>query len=76
MSSRIQVKVLNSYLGGKAFGYVDAWKRYTYDPDGARQTLQSDGWTLGSDGIFQKGGARLSITVLYSSRATPSGSTT
>lgn len=33
----------------------------TYQPDKAKSILQGDGWTLGSDGIFTKGGKRLSI---------------
>ena len=33
----------------------------TYQPDKAKQILQGAGWTLGSDGIFTKGGKRLSI---------------
>jgi peptide/nickel transport system substrate-binding protein len=33
----------------------------SYQPDKAKQILQSAGWTLGSDGIFTKGGKRLSI---------------
>ncbi len=33
----------------------------TYQPDKAKSILQGDGWTLGSDGIFTKGGKKLSI---------------
>ena len=33
----------------------------TYDPSKAKSILQSDGWKMGSDGIFTKGGKRLSI---------------
>jgi peptide/nickel transport system substrate-binding protein len=33
----------------------------TYQPDKAKSTLQADGWTMGGDGIFTKGGKRLSI---------------
>ncbi len=33
----------------------------TYQPDKAKSILQGDGWTPGSDGIFTKGGKRLSI---------------
>jgi peptide/nickel transport system substrate-binding protein len=31
----------------------------TYDPAAAKQLLQSDGWTLGRDGVFTKNGKRL-----------------
>jgi peptide/nickel transport system substrate-binding protein len=34
----------------------------TYQPDKAKQILRQDGWQQGSDGIFAKGGKRLSIT--------------
>jgi peptide/nickel transport system substrate-binding protein len=33
----------------------------SYQPDKAKSTLQAAGWTLGGDGIFTKGGKRLSI---------------
>jgi peptide/nickel transport system substrate-binding protein len=33
----------------------------TYQPDKAKSILQGAGWTLGSDGIFTKGGKKLSI---------------
>lgn len=33
----------------------------TYQPDKSKSILQGAGWTLGSDGIFTKGGKRLSI---------------
>jgi peptide/nickel transport system substrate-binding protein len=38
-----------------------AFADLTYQPDKAKSILQSAGWTLGSDGIFTKGGKRLSI---------------
>jgi peptide/nickel transport system substrate-binding protein len=38
-----------------------AFADITYQPDKAKQILQGAGWTLGSDGIFTKGGKRLSI---------------
>jgi peptide/nickel transport system substrate-binding protein len=41
-----------------------------YDPAKAKALLEQDGWTLGSDGVLQKGGKPFQFT-LYSS-ATPS----
>jgi peptide/nickel transport system substrate-binding protein len=38
-----------------------AFADISYQPDKAKQILQSAGWTLGSDGIFAKGGKKLSI---------------
>lgn len=34
---------------------------YKYDPAGAKQLLQSSGYTMGSDGYFQKGGKTLEL---------------
>ena len=36
---------------------------YTYDPTKAKQTLDAAGWTVGSDGIRQKNGQKLSLAV-------------
>jgi peptide/nickel transport system substrate-binding protein len=44
-----------------------AFADLSYQPDKAKSILQGAGWTLGSDGIFAKGGKRLSIT--YSTTA-------
>jgi peptide/nickel transport system substrate-binding protein len=38
-----------------------AFADLTYQPDKAKSILQGAGWTLGSDGIFTKGGKKLSI---------------
>ena len=37
---------------------------YTYNPTKAKQILQADGYTMGSDGIFAKGGQKLSFTAI------------
>jgi len=34
---------------------------YNYDPEKAKQMLEADGWTVGSDGIRTKGGQRMSF---------------
>jgi peptide/nickel transport system substrate-binding protein len=34
----------------------------TFDPDRVAELLEGDGWTLGGDGIYEKGGQRLSMT--------------
>jgi peptide/nickel transport system substrate-binding protein len=46
-------------------GYKPVFSKYTYNPAKAQQILQADGWTKGSDGIFSKGGQRLSIKVNF-----------
>ncbi len=38
-----------------------AFADLSYQPDKAKSILQADGWTLGGDGIFTKGGKKLSI---------------
>lgn len=38
------------------------YRAYSYDPDKAKSILTDAGWTMGSDGIFAKGGQRLAIT--------------
>lgn len=35
-----------------------------YDPAGAKRLLESDGWTLGGSGIYQKGGKPLRLTLV------------
>lgn len=37
--------------------------RYTLDVAGAKALIEKSGWTLGSDGIYAKGGQRLSTTL-------------
>jgi peptide/nickel transport system substrate-binding protein len=38
----------------------------TYDVEKAKALLEEDGWVAGSDGILEKGGAKLSISLTYS----------
>jgi ABC-type transport system substrate-binding protein len=38
-------------------------KKYTLDVAGAKAKIEAAGWTLGSDGIYAKGGKRLSSTL-------------
>lgn len=37
--------------------------KYTLDVAGAKKLIEQSGWTLGSDGIYAKGGQRLSTTL-------------
>ncbi|MCU0308777.1 MAG: peptide ABC transporter substrate-binding protein [Thermoleophilia bacterium] len=58
-----QVSRLDSALVPLQFGYKPSFAKYTYQPERAKQILRQAGWTQGSDGIFSKGGQRLSLTV-------------
>ncbi len=56
-------KAPTSVLTSSTPGYTDLGSVLAYDPDGAKKLLQADGWTLGSDGIYEKNGQKLSVTV-------------
>ena len=45
-------------------GYEPAFDGYGYDPERARSLLTAAGWTLGADGIFEKGGRKLEIPIV------------
>ncbi|KQR37022.1 TIGR04028 family ABC transporter substrate-binding protein [Microbacterium sp. Leaf159] len=55
--------VATSVLSQEALGYKDESEHYAYDPDKAEKLLDEAGWEPGSDGIREKDGERLSITV-------------
>ncbi|WP_372984208.1 TIGR04028 family ABC transporter substrate-binding protein [Microbacterium sp.] len=55
--------VATSVLSQEALGYKDESEHYAYDPDKAEKLLDEAGWTAGSDGIREKDGERLAITV-------------
>jgi peptide/nickel transport system substrate-binding protein len=52
-----------SILAHTTPGYVDFGSQLGYDQAQAASLLNSDGWTVGSDGIRQKNGAKLRLTV-------------
>jgi peptide/nickel transport system substrate-binding protein len=62
-----QVPLLNSgpALVPATKGYIPAFAKYTYNPAQAASILQAAGYQKGSDGIFAKGGQRVSIKVLF-----------
>jgi peptide/nickel transport system substrate-binding protein len=64
--------VATSTLSSTALGYVDTSDAYDYDPEKAAELLDAAGWTLGSDGIREKGGVKLSLTANESSAQTRS----
>jgi peptide/nickel transport system substrate-binding protein len=40
---------------------------YPYDPAKARQLIEAEGWAAGPDGIYEKGGQRLELTMVTNS---------
>ena len=56
--------VAQSVLRPFQLGYEPAFDGYGYDPERARSLLAAAGWTLGADGIFEKGGRKLEIPIV------------
>jgi peptide/nickel transport system substrate-binding protein len=52
-----------SALSSSAVGYKDESEHYEYDPEKAEELLAEAGWEAGADGILEKDGQRLSLTV-------------
>lgn len=46
-----------------SWAFDPAAPKYTLDAAGAKAKIEASGWTLGSDGIYAKGGKRLSTTL-------------
>ncbi|HET6302929.1 TIGR04028 family ABC transporter substrate-binding protein [Microbacterium sp.] len=59
-----------SALSSTALGYKDESSFYEYDPEKAEELLDEAGWEPGSDGIREKDGERLSLTV-YEAKPQP-----
>jgi peptide/nickel transport system substrate-binding protein len=49
-------------LATTALGYTDTSEYYEYDPERTAALLDEAGWTLGSDGVREKDGEKLSVT--------------
>lgn len=57
-----------SVLSSATAGYVDYSSIVAYDPQEAEQVLDDAGWKAGADGIREKDGERLSVSLLYGSK--------
>lgn len=57
-----------SVLSSATPGYVDYSDKIRFDSDEAESILDDAGWEVGSDGIRQKDGTRLSVSLLYGSQ--------
>lgn len=62
--------VATSSLSSSAVGYKDESEFYAYDPDKSEELLDEAGWVVGADGIREKDGQRLSLTV-YEAKPQP-----
>jgi peptide/nickel transport system substrate-binding protein len=69
-----EFKVATSVLAANTPGYVDLSKQLTYAPKKSAALLKEAGWTKGSDGILEKDGTRLSLTLGYISNFNPNQS--
>ena len=56
----------SSVIARSAAGYVDLSDKLAFDQQKAKQLLDEAGWTSGADGIRQKAGQRLALTVYES----------
>lgn len=55
-----------SILSSQAAGYVDLSDKLVFDQDQARALFAEAGWTPGADGILEKDGQKLDLTVYVS----------
>ena len=58
-------KPVSSVLSSSTPYYSNASAQLKADPKAAKKLLQADGWTVGSDGIREKDGQKLSFVVQY-----------
>jgi peptide/nickel transport system substrate-binding protein len=62
---------LNKYVdAADAAGLYQKYPLLTSDPDRAKQIIESKGYTMGSDGYYQKDGQQLGLTITTSDTAT------
>jgi peptide/nickel transport system substrate-binding protein len=57
--------VASSVVGSPTIGYVNLSSDLTADPAQAEAILNADGWKLGSNGIREKNGQQLSLSIIY-----------
>ncbi|MET0978252.1 MAG: ABC transporter substrate-binding protein [Paeniglutamicibacter terrestris] len=61
--------VAGSVLNHEAPGFVDLSADLAYDPEKSKALLDAAGWTVGADGVREKDGVRLEITVTSSNNS-------
>ncbi|MFJ6003231.1 ABC transporter substrate-binding protein [Arthrobacter sp. NPDC092385] len=58
-----------SVLNHKAPGFVDLSEELKYQPEESKKLLDDAGWTVGADGIREKDGVKLEVTVTSSNNS-------
>ncbi len=61
--------IAGSILNHKAPGFVDLSAELAYNPEKSKQLLDEAGWTVGADGVREKDGEKLEITVASSNNS-------
>ncbi|MFJ2619958.1 ABC transporter substrate-binding protein [Glutamicibacter sp. NPDC087344] len=61
--------IAGSILNHKAPGFVDLSADLAYNPEKSKQLLDEAGWTVGADGVREKDGEKLEITVASSNNS-------
>lgn len=59
-----KVTLADHYIGNPRLPMFHATGWYQFDLDRARELLEEAGWKVGADGIREKGGIRLSLTIV------------
>jgi len=62
-------EIAGSILNHRAPGFVDLSADLAYDPEKAKSLLDEAGWVAGSDGIREKDGKKLEVTVTSSNNS-------
>ncbi|WP_271395807.1 ABC transporter substrate-binding protein [Neomicrococcus lactis] len=62
-------EIAGSIVNHKAEGYVDLSADLAYDPEKSKKLLDEAGWKIGADGIREKDGEKLEVTVSSSNNS-------
>jgi peptide/nickel transport system substrate-binding protein len=65
-ASNGQYPAATSVLTTGIYGYADTSEALAYDPEGAVEMLEDAGWELGDDGIRERDGDPLTVTLVFS----------
>jgi peptide/nickel transport system substrate-binding protein len=62
-------EIAGSVLNHAAPGFVDLSADLAYDPENSKKLLDEAGWTVGADGIREKDGEKLQVTITSSNNS-------